>query len=55
VKKGEIIADLTKAKAAMNGRRVVFELDLASGMEQATAWGCDLTEKYVEINGRYTT
>ena len=21
----------------------------------ATAWGCDLTEKYVEINGRYTT
>jgi glutamate N-acetyltransferase/amino-acid N-acetyltransferase len=34
---------------------VVFELDLASGTEQATAWGCDLTEKYVEINGRYTT
>ncbi|NMA10955.1 MAG: hypothetical protein GX932_08115, partial [Methanomicrobiales archaeon] len=21
----------------------------------ATAWGCDLTEKYVEINGKYTT
>jgi len=52
---GGIIADLQQAKAAMHGRRVVFELDLASGTEQATAWGCDLTEKYVEINGRYTT
>ncbi|MCX6682496.1 MAG: bifunctional glutamate N-acetyltransferase/amino-acid acetyltransferase ArgJ [Methanoregula sp.] len=55
VKNGEIIADLTKAKAAMHGKKVVFELDLASGTEEATAWGCDLTEKYVEINGRYTT
>lgn len=55
VKNGEIIADLTKAKAAMHGKKVVFELDLASGTEEATAWGCDLTEKYVEINRRYTT
>ncbi|HJJ51571.1 MAG TPA: bifunctional ornithine acetyltransferase/N-acetylglutamate synthase, partial [Methanocorpusculum sp.] len=22
---------------------------------EATAWGCDLTEEYVEINGKYTT
>jgi glutamate N-acetyltransferase/amino-acid N-acetyltransferase len=55
VKNGEIVADLTKAKAAMQGRKVIFELDLAAGPEKATAWGCDLTEKYVEINGRYTT
>ncbi|MFZ1128430.1 bifunctional glutamate N-acetyltransferase/amino-acid acetyltransferase ArgJ [Methanoregula sp.] len=55
VKSGEIIADLTKAKAAMHGNRVVFVIDLAAGKEEATAWGCDLTEKYVEINGRYTT
>lgn len=55
VKKGEIVADLPKAKAAMHGRKVIFELDLAAGTEKATAWGCDLTEKYVEINGRYTT
>jgi glutamate N-acetyltransferase/amino-acid N-acetyltransferase len=52
---GGIIADMQQAKAAMHSRRVVFELDLASGTEQATAWGCDLTEKYIEINGRYTT
>src|SRR5208337_1646773 len=55
VKSGEIIADLTKAKAAMHGNKVIFVLDLGAGKEEATAWGCDLTEKYVEINGRYTT
>jgi glutamate N-acetyltransferase/amino-acid N-acetyltransferase len=52
---GEIIADLRKAKAAMHGKDVIFYLDLANGNEEATAGGCDLTERYVEINGRYTT
>ncbi|WAC04994.1 MAG: bifunctional glutamate N-acetyltransferase/amino-acid acetyltransferase ArgJ [Methanoregula sp.] len=52
---GEVIADLKKAKAAMHKKKVIFELDFAQGKEKATAWGCDLTEKYVEINGRYTT
>ena len=55
VKSGEIIADLKKAKDAMHGKKVIFILDLAAGKEEATAWGCDLTERYVEINGRYTT
>ncbi|OPY36267.1 MAG: Glutamate N-acetyltransferase [Methanoregula sp. PtaU1.Bin051] len=55
VKRGEIVADLKKAKGAMSGNRVSFTLDLAAGDGEATAWGCDLTEKYVEINGRYTT
>ena len=55
VKSGEIIADLDAAKKAMHVRKVTFILDLAAGKEQATAWGCDLTERYVEINGRYTT
>ena len=55
VRKGEIVVDLPKAKAAMHGRKVIFELDLGAGDGEATAWGCDLTEKYVEINGRYTT
>jgi len=55
VRSGEIIADLTKAKMAMHGKKVVFILDLATGKAEATAWGCDLTERYVEINGRYTT
>jgi glutamate N-acetyltransferase/amino-acid N-acetyltransferase len=55
VKSGEIIADLVAAKKAMHGKKVIFILDLAAGKEQATAWGCDLTERYVEINGKYTT
>ncbi len=55
VRNGEIVVDLPRAKALMKGKKVTFVLDLASGTSEATAWGCDLTEKYVEINGRYTT
>ncbi|MCT8336116.1 bifunctional glutamate N-acetyltransferase/amino-acid acetyltransferase ArgJ [Methanoculleus sp. Afa-1] len=55
VLRGEIVADLVQAKAAMRGSTVAFDLDLAAGDGLATAWGCDLTEKYVEINGKYTT
>ena len=55
VRRGEIVVDLPAAKAAMAGKKVIFELDLDNGDGSAIGWGCDLTEKYVEINGRYTT
>ena len=55
LEKGKIVADLARARLAMKGREVRFELDLGQGEKEATAWGCDLTEKYIEINGRYTT
>jgi glutamate N-acetyltransferase/amino-acid N-acetyltransferase len=55
VEGGRIVVDLGRAKQAMKGREVRFELELGEGSREATAWGCDLTEKYVEINGRYTT
>lgn len=55
VSDGKIVVDLAAAKQAMRGKKVIFVLDLHSGSGTATAWGCDLTEKYVEINGRYTT
>jgi glutamate N-acetyltransferase/amino-acid N-acetyltransferase len=55
VSDGKIVVDLAAAKQAMKGKKVIFLLDLHSGSGSATAWGCDLTEKYVEINGRYTT
>ena len=55
VRSGEIVVDLALAKSLMAGKKVIFELDLDAGEGKATAWGCDLTEKYVEINGRYTT
>ncbi|MFV0561319.1 MAG: bifunctional glutamate N-acetyltransferase/amino-acid acetyltransferase ArgJ [Enterococcus sp.] len=32
-----------------------FTIDLASGEATGTAWGCDLTEKYVELNAHYHT
>lgn len=52
---GHIVVDLAAAKQTMQGKKVIFEIDLHAGPGEATAWGCDLTEKYVEINGRYTT
>jgi glutamate N-acetyltransferase/amino-acid N-acetyltransferase len=55
VEHGEIVALTERAKQAMTGKTVVFNLDLHAGSGEATAWGCDLTEKYVEINGKYTT
>ncbi|NLA31660.1 MAG: bifunctional glutamate N-acetyltransferase/amino-acid acetyltransferase ArgJ [Methanomicrobiales archaeon] len=55
VVRGEIVADLGAAKIAMHGDTVSFVLDLVAGDGEATAWGCDLTEGYVEINGKYTT
>jgi len=55
VREGKIVVDLAAAKQAMHGKKVIFVLDLHAGFGTATAWGCDLTEKYVEINGRYTT
>jgi glutamate N-acetyltransferase/amino-acid N-acetyltransferase len=61
-KKGVIKADdkinpeaLAAAKELMKGKKLRIELDLGDGDFGATAWGCDLTEKYVEINGKYTT
>ncbi len=52
---GEIVVDLGRAKSAMAGKKVIFTLILGAGSASATAWGCDLTERYVEINGKYTT
>ncbi|MEG0664438.1 MAG: bifunctional ornithine acetyltransferase/N-acetylglutamate synthase, partial [Clostridia bacterium] len=31
------------------------DIDMNSGTECATAWGCDLTYDYVKINGDYRT
>lgn len=37
-------------------REVVrIEVDLSRGSDTATVWTCDLTEKYIEINGSYRT
>ncbi len=47
--------DERRAKELMGQEEVVFDVDLHSGDAEAEAWGCDLTERYVEINARYRT
>jgi len=40
---------------ALEREEVPVTVDLNLGTASATAWGCDLTEKYVIINSQYTT
>jgi glutamate N-acetyltransferase/amino-acid N-acetyltransferase len=47
--------DETEAKEILSLKYVRLILDMKQGNGEATAWGSDLTEKYVEINGRYRT
>ena len=39
--------------AHMKGREIGIAVDLALGRGQATAWTCDLTHGYIDINGSY--
>jgi glutamate N-acetyltransferase/amino-acid N-acetyltransferase len=47
--------DEEEAKKILSEKKIRIILDMKQGKETAKAWGCDLTEKYVEINGRYRT
>ncbi|MCK9486535.1 MAG: bifunctional glutamate N-acetyltransferase/amino-acid acetyltransferase ArgJ [Dehalococcoidia bacterium] len=47
--------DLKAVSAAMAGEVVSIRVDLGVGEAQATAWGCNLTHAYVDINADYTT
>ncbi len=56
MREGKILPfDRAAAVAQMAGPLVYVRADLHLGTASARAWGCDLTEKYVDINGRYTT
>ncbi len=44
-----------KAKTILLEKEIEILVDLNSGKEDATAWGCDLTYDYVKINGDYRT
>lgn len=53
---GEPVAhDEAEANAVLAGDEVVITARLGEGEASATAWGCDLTYEYVEINGSYRT
>jgi glutamate N-acetyltransferase / amino-acid N-acetyltransferase len=47
--------DAQAASAALRAPEVTVHLDLGSGDESATAWGCDLSPEYVRFNAEYTT
>ena len=44
-----------EAKQVLLEKEIEILVDLRSGDEGATAWGCDLTYDYVKINGDYRT
>ncbi len=52
VKKGDI-GDLDIARDVLKGREIKVTVNLNSGSGKATAWGCDLTREYVDINASY--
>ena len=56
VKKG-MAADFSEEEASEVLRQEVVEirLSLHAGLEEAVAWGCDLTYEYVRINASYRT
>ena len=43
------------AKELMEEKYITFILDLKKGNESIKAWGCDLTNEYVNINAHYRT
>ena len=47
--------DPSEATKRTRGEEVELRMDLAAGSEEATAWGCDLTEEYVRFNADYVT
>ncbi|WP_150466843.1 bifunctional glutamate N-acetyltransferase/amino-acid acetyltransferase ArgJ [Francisella sp. SYW-9] len=48
-----ILDDLTNLKNAMKEDTVIIDVTFSQGNEQAIAWGCDLTQQYVNINAEY--
>ncbi|MFH1683894.1 MAG: bifunctional glutamate N-acetyltransferase/amino-acid acetyltransferase ArgJ [Candidatus Margulisiibacteriota bacterium] len=63
---GRILQAVGATSAKVNWRKFKFDwkigskediitVNLGVGVSSATGWGCDLTEKYVHINARYTT
>ncbi len=52
--RGMVFDELLAADILKENEITVF-IDMKNGDAKATAWGCDLSYKYVEINGAYRT
>lgn len=46
--------DRDRVRDLLRSHKVIIDIDLKLGSETATAWGCDLTKRYVDINTEYT-
>ncbi len=55
--KGEAAANYKEAdiNAHMQGRNILIEVDVGVGNCKSTVWTCDLTHRYIDINGSYRT
>jgi len=54
--KGEPLAfNREQASALLRGEEIHIFVDLGLGTQSATAYGCDLSREYVDINAHYTT
>jgi glutamate N-acetyltransferase/amino-acid N-acetyltransferase len=49
------IFDRATVKGLLKQDTVRICIDLHSGEHEATAWGCDLSKRYVDINAEYST
>jgi glutamate N-acetyltransferase / amino-acid N-acetyltransferase len=47
--------DIDAARTVLQGSEIIIHVDLHMGEHEAVAWGCDLTEGYVQENSLYTT
>jgi glutamate N-acetyltransferase/amino-acid N-acetyltransferase len=55
MRRGAIVKhDRARLRQLMSTAEVKIELGLNLGKGEATAWGCDLTRRYVDINVSYT-
>lgn len=56
VKKGTTTNfNYNKIKKIMGNKELKVTIDIKQGKEEATAYGCDLTEDYIKINAHYHT
>jgi glutamate N-acetyltransferase / amino-acid N-acetyltransferase len=46
--------DRAAVRLLLKKNKVAIEIHLKSGRESATAWGCDLSKKYVDVNTEYS-
>lgn len=49
-----VSGDLGRARDVLEGDKIIVTINLGAGKGKATAWGCDLTKDYVDINAGYS-